>query len=154
MTAFAGGTMSFIDKIKYINQLAVVDEFGGRGHADKITRFCIIFRVTDGSGNEIEVTTTEVEEAVKAKNIVLCDYLDNKEYTLGIAAKNPDNCDFIVAGMAYKNNTNLIVVDMGRFSDNTSLCVSFRNDDGSVIASTTYLSDFPSCFFLNKKSAQ
>lgn len=146
--------MSFVDKVKYISQLAVVDEFGGRGHADKITRFCIIFRVTDGSGNEVEVTTAEVEEAVKAKNIVLCDYLDNKEYTLGVAAKNPDNDDFIVSGRQYKNNTNLIVVDMGGFSGNTSLCVSFRNNDGSVIASTTYLSDFPSCFFLNKKPAQ
>lgn len=54
--------MSFLDKVKYINQLAVVDEFGGRGHADKITRFYIVFRVTDGSGNDIEVTKEEMED--------------------------------------------------------------------------------------------
>ncbi|WP_277972987.1 hypothetical protein [Pantoea agglomerans] len=130
--------MSFVDKVKYISQLAVVDEFGGRGHADKITRFYIVLRVTDGSGNEVEVTAAEVEEAVAAKNIVLCDY--------------PDNDDFIVSGRQYKNNTNFIVVGLGGFSGSTSLCVSFRNDDGSVIASTAYLSDFPSCFFLNKKT--
>jgi hypothetical protein len=144
--------MSFIDKVKYINQLAVVDEFGGRGHVDKITRFCIVFRVTDKSGNDIEVTNAEIEDAVKAKNIVLCDYLDNKEFTLGVAEKNPDNCDFIVSGRQYKNNTNLVVVDVRDFKDNASLCVSFRNDDSSVIASTTYLSDYPSCFFINKKT--
>jgi len=145
--------MSFIDKVQYINQLAVVDEFGGRGHADKITRFHIVFRVTDGSGNDIEVTKDEMEEGVLSKNIVLCDYLDNKDYTLALLTSNPDNCDFIVSGTNYIYNTNIINVDIGKFSDNASLCVKFLGDNGSLLASTTYLSDFPSCFFLNKKTA-
>jgi len=144
--------MSFIDKVKYINQLAVVDEFGGRGHADKITRFYIVFRVTDENGSDIEVTKEEAEEAVLEKNIVLVDYLNTKAYTLGVLASNPDNCDFIMAGKLYKSNTNLIGVDVAKFSENASICVSFRNSDDSVIAETTYLSDFPSCFFLNKKA--
>lgn len=143
--------MSFIEKVKYISQLAVVDEFGGRGHADKINRFYIVFRVTDESGNDIEVTAGEVEDAVKAENIILCDYLDNRRFTLGVLEKKPDNCEFIVVGKLYKNNTNLIGVDVAEFSENASICVTFRNEADSVIASTTYLSDFPSCFFLNNK---
>jgi hypothetical protein len=75
--------MRFIDKVKYINQLAVVDEFSGRGHADKITHFCIVLRVTDGSENVIEVTKEEVEEAISEKNIVLFDYLNNRKFFLG-----------------------------------------------------------------------
>lgn len=145
--------MSFIDKVQYINQLAVVDEFGGRGHADKITRFYIGFRVTDGSGNDLQVTKEEVEDAVGNKNIVLCDYLDNKDYTLALLASNPNNCDFIVSGTNYINNTNIIIVDMGKFSDNASICVKLLDGNGSLLASTAYLSDFPSCFFLNKKTA-
>ncbi|WP_277973503.1 hypothetical protein [Pantoea agglomerans] len=144
--------MSFVDKVKYINQLAVVDEFGGRGHADKITRFYIVLRVTDGNGEDIEITAAEVEEAVKGNNIVLCDYLNNREFTLGVLEKNPDNCDFIVVGKLYQNNTNLIGIDVREFKENASVCVMFRDNAGAVIASTTYLSDFPSCFFLNKKT--
>lgn len=143
--------MSFIDKVKFINQLVVVDEFGGRGHADKITRFYIVLRVTDKAGNEIEVTTGEVEEAITAKNIVLSDYLNNREFTLGVLTKNPDNCDFIMVGKLYYNNVNLIGIDVAKFSENASICVTFRNDDSSVIMSTSYLSDFPSCFYLHNK---
>lgn len=146
--------MSFIDKVKYINQLAVVDEFGGRGHADKITRFCIVFRVTDENGSDIEVTKEEAEEAVLKKNIVLVDYLNSREYALAVLASNPDNCDFIMSSKSYQNNTNLIGIDVAKFSGNASICVTFRDDNNSVIAATSYLSDFPSCFFLNKKTAE
>jgi len=54
-----------------------------------------------------------------------------------------------MAGKLYKN-TNIIGVDVRNFSDNASICVKLRNDDISVIASTTYLSDFPSCFLSRK----
>lgn len=145
--------MSFTDKIKYINQLAMVDEFGGRGPADKITKFCIAFRLTDETGNDIELTDAEVEDAVAGKNIVLCDYLSTKTYTLGSALKNPDSCDFVTTSRQYKNNTNLIHVAVREMKTDACLCVTFMDDNSTPLASTTYLSDFPSCFFLNKKPA-
>jgi len=146
--------MSFLDKIKYINMLSVVDEFGGRGHSDKITRFNIAFRVTDENGCETEVTKGEVEEAILDKNIVITNYPGNREYTLGVLKNNPDKCDFVMMDKSYRNYVNLIGVDVREFRDNASICVSLRKNDGSVIASTSYLSDFPSTFFLNGKSTE
>ncbi|EPY7113960.1 hypothetical protein ACXEHT_004834, partial [Klebsiella variicola] len=86
------------------------------------------------------------------KKIVICNYLSSDEYTIDILAANPNNKEFILAGIRYINNTNIIVVGMGSFSRNASLSVELRNTDASVIASTTYLSDFASCFFLNKST--
>lgn len=143
--------MSFLDKVKYINMLSVVDEFGGRGNADKITRFYIAFRVSDENSCDIEVTKAEIEEAILDKNIVITDYTESREYTLGVLKNNAAKCDFVMASKIYKNNVNLIGINTGGFNDTASICVSFRKDDGSVIASTSYLSDFPSTFFLNGK---
>lgn len=145
--------MSFIDKVKYINQLTVVDEFGGRGLADKISRFYIAFRVTDENGSEIEVTKEEVEEAILDKNIVISDYMGSREFTLGVLRNNPDKCDFVMTGKLYKYNINMIGVDVREFRDNACICVSFRKK-GSEIVSTTYLSDFSSTFFLNRKDVE
>jgi len=143
--------MSFLNKVRYINMLSMVDEFGGRGNADKITRFYIAFRASDENSCDIEVTKAEIEEAIFDKNIVITDYTGSREYTLGVLKSNANKCDFVMASMSYKNNVNLIGINVGAFNGTASICVSFRKIDNSVIASTSYLSDFPSTFFLNRK---
>ena len=145
--------MSFLDKVKYINMLSVVDEFGGRGNADKITRFYIAFRTSDENSCEIEVTKAEIEEAILDKNIIITDYPGNRQYTLGVLKSNANKCDFVMTDKSYTNHVNLIGIDVGAFTGTASICVSFRKNDNSVIASTSYLSDFPSTFFLHKKAA-
>lgn len=146
--------MSFTDKVKHISQFAIIDEFCGRGAADKISRFYIVLRVTDENGNPLQITSDEVKEAIqKVKpNIVLADYLGNNEYTMEMWSDNPGVCDFLILGNQYRNNVNIMGVDVWKFRASASLCVKIRSDDGSEMASTTYLSDFPSCFFLNRKT--
>ena len=143
--------MGFLDKVNYINMLSGVDEFGGRGNADKITRFYIAFRASNENSCDIEVTKAEIEEAILDRNIVITDYTESQEYTLGVLKSNAAKCNFVMANKSYKNNVNLIGINVGEFNDTASICVSFRKGDGSVIASTSYLSDFPSTFFLDGK---
>lgn len=142
--------MSFIHNVKYVRQLSVIDEFGGRGHPARIKKFYIIFRVTDGDGSEISVSKTDVEEAVLSKYLVISNYIGDVEYTLGVLEHNPNKDHFIVNKIDYKYNTNIITVGVRDFEGNASISVKFKNDN-QVIASTSYLSGSPSCFFLSKK---
>lgn len=142
--------MSFIDIVKNVRQLSVIDEFGGRGSAGKIKKFYIVFRVTDESGSEIEVGKMDVESAVLNNNLVISDYMGNAEYTLSVLNNNPKNTHFIVSKVEYKFNSNIITVDVREFKGNASISVKFKRGS-EVIASTCYLSDSPSCFFLSKK---
>lgn len=42
--------MSFVDNIRYVRQLSVVDEFGGLGDPGKVSFICVVFRATDNDG--------------------------------------------------------------------------------------------------------
>lgn len=83
--------------------------------------------------------------------VVLLSYTweDDAHKLLAITDKK-QRCQHLVDEL---NNTNIIIADMGTFSDNAILCVKFLDKDKKLLASITYLSDFPSCLFLNKKTA-
>lgn len=157
--------MSFVDTVKYVRQLTVVDEFGGRGDADNISKFYIVFRATDDSGNDLQVSLEDVEEALLegVPDIILTDYIGNEEWHIGVL-KNSDTCYFQLAGVDFRNNANIITVEVKDLfhtdekMKDTSVCVRFqqdvKNDDGSTkkaeLVSSCYLSDFPSTFYLKK----
>lgn len=150
--------MSFVDTVKYVNQLAVVDEFGGRGLAEKIRRFYIVFRATDECGNELQVSEDDVKEAVIEKDIIVTNYIGSNEWTISCLL-NDHHYFFALEGSSFVNGVNIITV---RIQDNvvdgygkpvnlgnTSICVKFKKNDAELISSC-YLSDFPSTFFLSK----
>lgn len=154
--------MSFVDTVKYVRQLSVVDEFGGRGDADNISKFYIVFRATDDSGNDLQVSLNDVEEALQedVPDIILTDYIGKT--TWKIATLDSDTTRYFkLAGVDFRNNANIITVKVkDNFKESTSVCVKFqqdvKNDDGSTkkveLVSSCYLSDFPSTFYLKKKS--
>lgn len=154
--------MSFIDTVKYVRQLSVVDEFGGRGDADNISKFYIVFRATDDSGNDLQVSLKDVEEALleTVPDIILTDYIGKEEWHIGIL-ENDTTCYFKLAGVDFRNNVNIITVKVkDNFKKDTALCVRFqqdvKNNDGSTkkvdLVSSCYLSDFPSTFYLKKNT--
>jgi hypothetical protein len=154
--------MSFVDTVKYVRQLQVVDEFGGRGDVNNISQFYIIFRATDDSGNEIHVSKEDVEAALKedVPDIILTDYIGKTEWK--IATLGEDNLHFELDGVDFRNNVNIITIKIrDSFKEDTTICVRFqqdvKDDAGSTkkveLVSSCYLSDFPSCFFLNKTTA-
>jgi hypothetical protein len=141
--------MSFIDSVKHIEQLAVIDEFGGRGSPDKIRRFYIILRVMDDNGELFEITSGDIRDAVNAEQLVLADYMGFNKIPLA----DNENGDFMYVGAIYKDGTNFIVVDPIKYTGNISICVKIlKEKGGDILASTCYLSDFPSTFHLSKKS--
>lgn len=159
--------MSFVDTVKYVRQLSVVDEFGGRGDADNISKFYIVFRATDDSGNELQVSLEDVEEALMEAepDIILSDYIGKEVWH--IATLDNDNTRYFkLAGVDFRDNVNIITVkvnDIFHTDDkikDTSICVKFlqdvKGDDGSTkkaeLVSSCYLSDFPSTFYLKKKN--
>lgn len=152
--------MSFVDTVKYVRQLSVVDEFGGRGDADNISKFYIVFRATDDSGNDLQVSLEDVEEAMMedVPDIILSDYIGKEAWQ--IATLDNDNSRYFkLAGVDFRDNVNIITVKVrDNFKLDTSLCVRFqqdvKSDDGSTkkveLVSSCYLSDFPSTFYLKK----
>lgn len=142
--------MSFVEKIKYIRTLSVVDEFGGKGDAGKIRKFYIVFRIADLNGSFVSVSKPEVLEAVQNKNIVISDYIGEAVFTTGVLDDNPQNDHFIISDIAYRFDYNILTVKVASFSDDVSISVKFKDGD-DVIATTSYLSDIPSGFFLSKK---
>lgn len=139
--------MSFIDSVKHIERFAVTDEFGGRGSPDKIHRFYIVLRVMDDAGEPIEITFGDIQAAVTAGQLVLTDYMGFTDTPLGLDENSP----FRVRDARYYNNTNFIYVDPVTFSGDISVCAKIKEKkDGDLIASTCYLSDFPSAFYLSK----
>ncbi|ADP10404.1 hypothetical protein EJP617_07230 [Erwinia sp. Ejp617] len=147
---YYGGYMRFIETVKHVRQLSVIDEFGGRGNAGKIKEFYIIFRATDGNGTELAVSKNDVEEAVLNNCISICNYIGDAEYTLGLLERNPNNDHFIVSKVDYKFNSNIITLSVRDFKGYASISVKFKNEN-KIIASTCYLSGNPSCFFLSRK---
>ena len=154
--------MSFVDTVKYVRQLSVVDEFGGRGDADNISKFYIVFRATDDSGNDLQVSLADVQEALMEDepDIILTDYIGKEAWS--IATLDSDNTHYFkLAGVDFKNNVNIITVKIkDNFKEDTAICVKFqqdvKNDDSSTkkveLVSSCYLSDFPSTFYLKRKT--
>lgn len=153
--------MSFIDSVDYISQLSVVDEFGGRGDANKISCFYIVFRVMDDSGNNLQVSLEDIQTTLVAEvpGIVLTDYMGSTEWHIGIL-DNDSSTYFILDVVEYRNNANIIKVKVkDTFQQNAAICVKFQrsvtDDAGNVttteLSSSCYLSDFPSTFYINKK---
>jgi hypothetical protein len=144
--------MSFIDSIKYIERLSVVDEFGGRGGKDKISKIYICLKVTNENGEPIEISFGDIKNAATEGKIVVSDYMGVTNYDVGI--NKTDNSQFIVSDAVYKWQTNIITLEPVKFSGNISLCVKFRNEnnDKNIITSTCYLSDFPSAAYFSKSS--
>jgi len=150
--------MSFVDTVKYVNQLTVVDEFGGRGLAEKISKFYIVFRATDYSGNELQVSNDEVKEAIEEHDIVITNYMGDETWIIA-GLRNDHHYFFAFGGVRFVNGINIITVliqDNVVDGDgnpvtlgNTSVCVRF-NMECSELVSSCYLSDFPSTFFLSK----
>lgn len=145
-----GGNMSFIDSIKYIDRLSVVDEFGGRGDKNDISKIYISLKVTDENGNPIEISFGDIKNAASEGQIIVSDYMGITNYSIGIA--DTDKTNFIVTDSIYKWNTNIITLKPSTFSGRISLCVKFRkqNNDDDIISSTCYLSDFPSTAYFSK----
>lgn len=141
--------MSFIETVKYVRQLIVIDEFGGRGHSEKIKKFYIIFRVADKNGTEVAVSRNEIEEAVLKKYLVISNYMGDEEYTLGLLENNQNSDHFTVSKVDYTFNSNVITLSVRAFQGSSSISVKFKKDN-EIIASTCYLSGNSSCFFLSK----
>lgn len=150
--------MSFVDTVKYVNQLAVVDEFGGRGLAAKIRRFCIVFRATDENGNNLQVSQDDVTEAVLEKDIVVTNYTGTEEWTIA-ALLSDHHYFFALEECRFINGVNLITVRIQNdvvdadgkpvTLGDTAICVRFKKDDAELVSSC-YLSDFPSTFFVSR----
>jgi hypothetical protein len=139
--------MSFIDSVKYIERFAVTDEFGGRGKPEKINCFYIVLRVTDENGEPIEITFGDIEDAVRNEQLVLTDYVGFTDTPLGLA----DDSLFKVTDAKYHKENNFIYVKPVTYTGDISVCVKIQEEkDGGLIASTCYLSDFPSTFYLSK----
>lgn len=154
--------MSFVDTVKYVRQLSIVDEFGGRGDADDISKFYIVFRATDDSGNDLQVSLEDVLEALMedVPDIILTDYIGKEVWHIA-TLDNDDSCYFKLAGVDFRSNVNIITVKVkDNFKQNTALCVKFQQDikdvDGKAqtveLVTSCYLSDFPSTFYLKKKT--
>lgn len=154
--------MSFVDTVKYVRQLSVVDEFGGRGDADNISKFYIVFRATDDSGNDLQVSLEDVEDALMedVPDIILTDYIGKESWK--IATLDSDNSHYFkLAGVDFRNNVNIITIKVkDNFKEDTALCVKFQQDvkdaDGKTqkveLVSSCYLSDFPSTCYLKKNT--
>lgn len=154
--------MSFVDTVKYVRQLSIVDEFGGRGDANSISKFYIVFRATDDSGNDLRVSLEDVEEALMEDepDIILTDYIGKAAWQIATLDKD-DTRYFKLAGVDFRDNANIITVKVKEnFNEDTSLCVRFQRDvrdaDGKKnkveLVSSCYLSDCPSTFYLKKKN--
>lgn len=141
--------MNLIDSGRYITNLNIVDEFGGRGDSNRIKKFYISLKVTDAHATEIELSKINIIKAVLDKKIIITNYMGNTDYTLGILDGNPEKSNFIVSDVIYKLGTNIITIDVGDFYEDASISVRFKTDGGGDF-STCYLSDFPSYFFLSK----
>ncbi|CAO98071.1 hypothetical protein [Erwinia tasmaniensis] len=146
---YPGDDMSFIETVKYVRQLSVIDEFGGRGSAEKIKKFYIIFRAVDQNGTEVEVSRKEIEEAVLKKYLIISNYIGDEEYTLGLLENNQNSDHFTVSKVDYMFNSNVITLAVREFKGNSSVSVKFKIDS-EIIASTCYLSGNSSCFFLSR----
>lgn len=152
--------MSFVDTVKYVRQLSIVDEFGGRGDANNIRQFYIVFRATDDDGNDLQVSAEDVDAALLKVNpdILLTNYIGNDDW--GIAVLSNDNThNFYLGGVAFKNGFNIITVNVKEtFTGNHAICVKFLQDETDTegnttkveLVSSTYLSDFPSTFYISR----
>lgn len=139
--------MSFIDSVKHTERFAVIDEFGGRGNPEKIRRFYIVLCVTDDNGEPIEITFGDIEDAVRNEQLVLTDYVGFTDIPLGLE----DDSLFKVTDSKYYKENNFIYVEPVKYTGDISVCVKIQEKkDGDLIASTCYLSDFPSTLYLSK----
>lgn len=154
--------MSFVDTVKYVHQLSVVDEFGGRGDAGTISKFYIVFRATDDYGSDLQVSQDDVVAALMASapEMLLTDYIGNEEWHIGVLENDPSTY-FKLAGVDFRNNVNIITVNVkDTFTQDTAICVKFQENvtdeagkaTTAELASSCYLSDFPSTFYLKKKT--
>lgn len=154
--------MSFFDTVKYVHQLSIVDEFGGRGGANNISKFYIVFRVMDDNGNNLQVSLEEIEETLLADvpGIILTDYMGSEEWHIGML-DNDDSTYFKLAGVEFRNNVNIVTVKVKEtFAQEAAICVKFQksvtdksgNTTTVELVSSCYLSDFPSTFYLKKNS--
>ena len=144
--------MSFIDAIRYIEQLSVIDEFGGRGRASKISKFYVILKVTDGEGNAIEIPFADIQNAISNGQFVISDYIGLNDYSTGNI--NDNVSAFIIKDAVYKWDSNIITIEPTPTAKSTSVSVKFKNSrsDSDVIVSTCYQSDFPSTFYFDRDS--
>lgn len=141
--------MSFLEKVKNISDLTVVDEFGGRGNPKFITKFYLVLRLFDDNGEEIELTFTDLIDAISNNHIVFSDYIGTTNYTLGVDASDQKS-DFIASDFVYRNGCNIITILVNSFASNASICVKIESTT-DVIISSTYLGGEPSCCYLEKK---
>lgn len=145
--------MSFVDNIKYIRQLSVVDEFGGLGEPGKISRFFVVFRATDNDGQDIRVSDADVVAAIREKDIVIADWAGLNNHSLSPDAANPDGCNFIFSGCRYRDCINILAITLaGDYRENAGLSVRFMDGD-TEITSSCYLSPYPSAVFINRLPA-
>ena len=147
---YKGEKMSFIDSIKFIEQLNVVDEFFGRGDVSKINYFYITLKVTDETGSPIQISFDDVSKAATDQQIIISDYAGINNYTLGI--KDDTTKDFTINDVLFKYNTNIIKLSISKFTGNSTISVQFKTDkdDQKNIATSCYLSDTPSTFYLSR----
>lgn len=145
--------MSFVDNIRYVRQLSVVDEFGGLGEPGKVSFFCVAFRATDNDGQDIRVSEADVVAAIKEKDIVMADWAGLNNYSLAPDAANPDGCHFVFSGCWYRDNVNFLRVTLaGDYPENAGICVRFMDGD-TEITSSCYLSPYPSAVFIQNHPA-
>lgn len=145
--------MSFVDNIKYVRQLSVVDEFGGLGEAGKVSRFYVAFRATDNEGKDIRVSEADVVAAIREKDIVIADWVGLNNYPLAPGAANPDGCRFIFSGCRYRDCVNILAITLaGDYREDAGLSVRFM-DGETELTSSCYLSPYPSAVFIHKHPA-
>ncbi|WP_337013689.1 hypothetical protein [Pantoea sp. AS142] len=145
--------MSFVDNVKYVRQLSVVDEFGGLGEAAKVSRFYVTFRATDDDGQDIRVSEADVVAAIREKDIVIAGWAGLNNYSLAADAANPDGCPFIFSGCRYRDSLNILAISFaGDYREDAGLSVRFMDGD-TEITSSCYLSPFPSAVFINRHPA-
>lgn len=145
--------MSFVDSIKYIRQLSVVDEFGGLGDAGKISCFYVVFRATDSDGEDIRVSEADVVKAIREKDIEITDWVGLSRYSLAPEAANADGYPFVFGDFQYRNNVNILAINLAEeFREDAGLCVRFMAG-GTELMSSCYMSSYPSAIFTSKQPA-
>ncbi|OAH32777.1 hypothetical protein [Serratia marcescens] len=144
--------MSFIDSVKNIGLFAIIDEYGGKGSPAEINDFYIVLRVTDNRGQSIQITSGDVDEAVRNNQFMLSDYMGVNKIPLGM--NNDNRFDFNINDVKYNSiyNYNYFSVGTSMFHGSCSVCAIIRKEqDGEIIASTCYQSRFQSTLYLSKK---
>jgi hypothetical protein len=145
--------MSFIDKVKQATHFSIIDEFGGKGRADRITYFYIVLKLIDENGEVVTLNDSDVSSAVGNGNITISNYIGDAEYSIAILENNPGKSQFVISTVNSNSaGFSFIKVKVTEyFNIDSSISVKFK--DGNVeFLSTCYSSYFSSFAYLSRKT--